>query len=191
MRRAVLLVVPLILLTGCKTKTAKPAPTASETPSASIAGVQTFTGLSRKHLGKGEYGITYPQSPPVGGAHSPVWLKCGVYSVELPKVNVVHSLEHGGVWITYPPAAPKATVDQLDQYSGANHEFVMVSPYAGQDSPVEVTAWGAQLKLTLPTDPRLLQFIQAYAGNGPEKGLTCASSGATLEQIIPFDASQQ
>jgi hypothetical protein len=186
----VFLLVPLMLLSGCKSKTDTPVPDGSPSASA-IAGVQTFGGLSQKHLGKGEYDITYPQSPPVGGAHSPVWLKCQAYRDELPKVNAVHSLEHGGVWITYPPGTAQATVSQLEQYVGTNKEYVLVSPYAGQGSPVVVTAWGAQLTLASPTDPRLLQFVQAYAGHGPEQGVTCASSGATLEQALQFDAQQK
>ena len=109
MRRAVFLLVPLMLLSGCKSKTAAPAPTPSET----LAGVQTYSGLSQKHLGKGEYGITSPQSPPVGGAHSPVWLKCQAYTEELPKVNAVHSLEHGAVWVTSRPDLRKDAVEKL------------------------------------------------------------------------------
>ena len=193
MRRTALLLVTLMLLSGalagCNDK--KPASSPKPAATSTIAGVETFGGLSQRHLGKGEYGITYPQSPPVGGAHSPVWIKCGVYAQELPKVNAVHDLEHGAVWITYPPSTPAATVTQLQQYVGTNKEYVLVSPYADQDSPIVVTAWGAQLKLTSPTDPRLLQFVQQFAGNGPEKNVGCATTGATLDQAVQYDAQNR
>ena len=189
MRRAVFLLVPLMLLTGCKSETKKPA--FAPKPTTTIAGVQTYGQLSQRHLGKGQYDITYPQSPPVGGAHSPIWLKCGVYTEALPNVNAVHDLEHGAVWITYPPSAPAATVTALEQYVGTNKEYVLVSPYPGLDSPVVVTAWGAQLKLTSPSDPRLLQFVQQFAGNGPEKNVGCASTGYSLDQVRAYDAQQQ
>lgn len=188
MRRAPIIVLCLLALTGCKTdKKVDPTPT----PAPSIDGVVTYQDLSQRHLGKGEYDITYPQSPPVGGAHSGVWLKCQAYTAELPKVNAVHSLEHGAVWITYLPGTSAAVVGQLDQLVGLNTEYVMVSPYAGQDSPIILTAWGAQLKVRLPSDPRITEFVRAYAGRGPENGVTCASSGATLEQALSFDAKQQ
>lgn len=188
MRRTLTAAVCLLALVGCSNdKKAKATPT----PKPSIDGVVTYKDLSQRHLGKGEYGISYPQSPPVGGAHSQVWLKCQVYTAELPKVNVVHSLEHGGVWITYLPTATPAVVAQLAQLVGLNKEYVLVSPYAGQDSPIVLTAWGAQLKVSTPTDPRILEFVRAYAGSGPESGVTCASSGATLEQALSYDSQQQ
>ena len=173
-----------MLLTGCSGGTK----TVINDPKPTIDGVVTFTGLKQTHLAQGQ-DQTYPQAPPVGGPHSPVWLKCAVYSQEIPNVNAVHSLEHGGVWITYTPGTRPAVVAQLAQYQGANSEYVMVSPYAGQDSPIVVTAWGAQLKVSTPDDPRILAFIRAYAGNGPEK-VTCASSGATLQQALSFDHPQ-
>jgi hypothetical protein len=177
----------LLALAGCSGGGS----TAPDPSPVTIDGVQTYTGLSQKHLGKGEYDVTYPQSPPVGGAHSPIWLKCQVYTSELPKVNAVHSLEHGGVWITYLPSAAAAEVTALDQYQGLNKEYVFVSPYAGQDSPIVVTAWGKQLKVTSSSDPRVAAFVRAYAGKGPERGVTCASSGASLEQALAYDQSQQ
>jgi hypothetical protein len=120
-----------------------------------------------------------------------VWLKCQAYASELPKVNAVHSLEHGAAWVTYLPSTSTAEVAQLDQLVGLNTEYVMVSPYAGQDSPIVLSAWGAQLKVTTPSDPRVVEFIRAYGGNGPESKVTCASSGATLAQALSYDAEQQ
>lgn len=176
------------LLSGCS---GDGDPEESPSPEPTIEGVERFSELSQKHLGKGEYDITYPQSPPVGGAHSQVWLKCQSYTAELPKVNVVHSLEHGGVWLTYLPGTSAADVTTLETYTGLNREYVIVSPYAGQDAPVIATAWGRQLRLQKADDPRIQQFVRAYAGNGPEKRVTCASSGASLEQALEYDAKQQ
>jgi hypothetical protein len=187
-RRALVLATLVLSLSACSDGGDD---TPDRDPAPSSDGVISYSDLSQKHLGKGEYDITYPQSPPVGGAHSPVWLKCQTYTSELPKVNAVHSLEHGAVWITYLPDTKPADVTVLDEYVGLNREYVLVSPYAGQDSPIVVTAWGKQLKVTSPTDPRIQQFVTGYAGKGPEKKVTCASSGASLEQALQYDASQQ
>lgn len=186
MRRPLLLTATFLLLAACNGGSSKA--TSTPDPKPSIEGVQTYTGLSQKHLAQGQQ-QTYPQSPPVGGPHSQVWIKCRVYTTAVPDINAVHALEHGGVWITYLPSAKPDVVAELQQYDGLNTEYVLVSPYPGQDSPIVLTAWGAQLKLTDPKDPRIVGFVRAYAGNGPER-VTCASSGATLEQVLSYDRGQ-
>jgi hypothetical protein len=188
-RSALTAAVILLSLTGCTSGTKKVTPA----PSSTITGVHVYTDLSHRHLQKGEYDISYPQSPPVGGAHSPVWLKCQVYDTELPKVNTVHSLEHGGISVTYLPSLPAAQLATLDQLVGLNREFVMVSPYAGQASPIVVTAWGMQLDVQTSDDPRIVEFIRTYAGGdqGGEKGVGCASTGASLPQALSYDAQNQ
>lgn len=191
MRLTSALTLSVLVLAGCSSGTPKPEPSATLTPT--LDQVQVFKDLSHKHLAKGEYPQAYEQSPPVGGAHSPAWLKCQAYDVELPKENAVHSLEHGGVWITYQPGLPKAEVATLTGRTILNQEFVMVSPYTGQDSPVVLSTWGLQLKVASADDPRIDVFVRTYAGGeqGGEKGVGCARTGVTLEQALQFNTSQK
>ena len=116
--------------------------------------------------------VTYPQDPPAGGAHAPVWLDCGVYDVPVRDENAVHDLEHGTVWITHDPDLSADDVDALaDQLPGNG----IMSPREGLPSPVVVTVWGAQLQLDGADDERLALFLEEY-GDGhtaPEFGVTC------------------
>ena len=57
--------------------------------------------------------VTYPQDPPAGGAHAPIWLDCGVYDVPVRDENAVHDLEHGTVWITHDPGLSANDVEAL------------------------------------------------------------------------------
>lgn len=182
MRLTPALVAVALLLTACGGGSKGPAPS-------TIEGVQDFTELSHVHLKKGEYPFTYPQSPPVGGKHAQAWLTCAVYTVEIPKENAVHSEEHGGVWLTYQPTLAAADVAKLALLHETNVNYVMVSPYTGQDSPVIASTWGLQLKVQSVDDPRLLAFIKEYAGGnqGGEKGAGCSQNGATLEQALAYD----
>ncbi len=140
-----------------------------------IAGVQTFSDLSRDHTTDP---VTYAQSPPVGGAHNPVWQNCGVYSQPIQNEHAVHSLEHGAVWITYRPDLP---ADQLQKLRNLvqNRSYTLLSPYPGLPKPVVVSAWGLQLQLDSVDDARLPQFIAKYAQGTqtPEPGAAC--SGGT------------
>ena len=140
------------------------------------AGVETFTELGRLHV---QGNVSYDRSPPAGGDHAPVWLNCGVYDQPVSNENVVHSLEHGAVWIAYQRSLSSAAVASLrdlveSQYDGSGR-YVILSPVPGLESPVVATAWGHQLKLHHASDPRIKQFIE-YFREGPqdlESGAPC------------------
>ncbi|HEU5431055.1 MAG TPA: DUF3105 domain-containing protein [Thermomicrobiales bacterium] len=159
---------------------ASPTGTAAASPPApSIKGLQTFTGLSHEHvLGP----VHYPQNPPAGGPHNPVWENCGFYDKPVPNEQAVHSQEHGAVWITYRPDLPAAQVKTLKRFARDN-DYVLVSPYPGLPTPVVASAWGAQVRLDGAADPRLAQFIAYYANNGPERGGPCQGGSS---ETIPF-----
>jgi hypothetical protein len=139
-----------------------------------IAGVKTYDySAGQEHVYDA---VTYPESPPVGGAHDYTWADCTgtVYDVDIRHENAVHSLEHGAVWITYDPArvsdADVATLAKLvDGESGR-----MLSPYVGLDSPISVQAWNNQLKVDDAGDKRIKQFadLMTYAAN-LEPGASC------------------
>lgn len=116
--------------------------------------------------------LDYPQAPPVGGPHHPVWLDCGHYEEPVREENAVHDLEHGTVWITYDPDLSSAGVDQLLEQLPDNG---ILSPRDDLPSLVVVTVWGTQLALDGPDDERLSLFLAEY-GDGhtaPERGMTC------------------
>ncbi len=136
-----------------------------------IAGVESFSGLDRTHTSAP---VTYPQMPPVGGSHNPVWQNCGYYSAPIANENGVHSLEHGAVWITYRPDLSADQIAALRKLA-VGQTYVLVTPYPGLPAPVVASAWGKQLKVDSPDDPRLNQFLQAYrqGPQTPEKGAVC------------------
>jgi hypothetical protein len=143
----------------------------AEAASKDIEGVQEFDGLSAEHV---DTDVDYPESPPVGGDHNPVWLNCGVYTEPVPDVNVVHSLEHGAVWLTYQPDLDEGQVSTLEDFA-SDYDYTVVSPYEGQESPVVATAWGLQLELDSADDPRLAAFVEKYVQGPqtPELGASC------------------
>ena len=140
--------------------------------SGDITGVQTFSVPSRNHSTNP---VTYPQTPPVGGQHNPIWQNCGVYSQPIQNENGVHSLEHGAVWITYRPDLPADQVQKLRELA-QRRSYTLLSPYPGLPKPVVASAWGVQLQLDDVNDSRLPQFIATYAQGPqtPEPGATCS-----------------
>lgn len=116
--------------------------------------------------------VTYPQAPPVGGEHAPIWLDCGVYGEPVRDENAVHDLEHGTVWITHDPAL---SADDVETLAAELPDNGIMSPREGLPSPVVITVWGTRLQLDGADDERLGLFLEEY-GDGhtaPEFGVTC------------------
>lgn len=141
-------------------------------PSA-IEGIQRAVGLSRGHDPEVVYEEA-DQLPPIGGIHDPVWQNCGIYTEPVDTKHVIHSLEHGAVWVTYSPELSEDEVQTLQELvEGEN--FVLLSPYPRLRSPVVMTAWGIQLEVDSVDDSRIATFIERYqqGPQTPELGASC------------------
>lgn len=149
--------------------------------SAPVDGVQVFDGQERGHTTDP---VTYAVTPPVGGKHNPTWLNCGIYDQPVPNEYAVHSLEHGAVWITYrPDLAADQVVELRALVSG--RQFALLSPYPGLPAAVVASAWGLQLRVDSPRDPRLARFLVKYmqGPQTPEPGAVCyGGAGAPVQQ---------
>jgi hypothetical protein len=123
--------------------------------------------------------IKYDATPPVGGNHSQYWADCTgtVYSKPIANENAVHMLEHGAIWITYNADQIKgAQLDELKK-DVAGQDRMALSPFPNLKSPVSLQAWGYQLFVNSPSDPRIAQFIATLKYNQkttPEYGATCS-----------------
>ena len=139
-------------------------------PSTELFGTVTSTPTARHVDGE----VQYEQTPPAGGDHAAAWLNCGTYTKPVPDENAVHALEHGAVWITY---HPKLAVKDLDRLLDVVPlDYTIMSPYPRLSTPIVVSAWGRQLALSNPADPRMLEFIRRFrlGPQAPEAGAPCA-----------------
>jgi hypothetical protein len=157
-------------------------PTAeNQDPSAQIPGVQVIQYPGGQHVDPNVQ-VAYTHSPPFGGAHDYSWAACNgvVYPVAVRSENIVHSLEHGAVWIAYnPDQVTGAALDAL-RAKVANQPYSLMSPYPGLDQPISLQSWGHQLKLADANDPRIDQFIAALRVNQyqhPEPNASCNEIG--------------
>lgn len=147
----------------------------SADPGKNIPGVTIERAAGRSHRqGPIDYG---GQKPPSGGDHNPIPLTCGYYAQQPPDEYAVHSLEHGAVWVAYSPSTTPTDVAVLKEL--AKHTKVLVTPYEGLASPVVLVAWERRLEVPSAHDPRVQQFIDAYAGGpqAPERTAACAGIG--------------
>jgi hypothetical protein len=73
-------------------------------------------------------------------------------------------------------ARPRGKIQQIKSlrpYSKEN--YVILSPYPSQDSPVIATSWRVQLELNGPYDPRLKRFVNQFRISelAPHSGNRC------------------
>ena len=80
----------------------------------------------REHVDSKKYG---GDQPPTSGAHAnPVsW---GVYDTEVRDDQLIHNMEHGGIYISYQPSLPKEQVEKLKELLSApfSDRMICVSP---------------------------------------------------------------
>lgn len=144
-----------------------------------VTEIQTYNNLDPAHTTEA---VSYPQSPPVGGPHDPVWQNCGIYESPVRNENAVHSLEHGAVWLTYRPDLPAEEIASLQELV-STRRYIVLSPYPELPAPVIATAWGVQLQLENPRSGQLVEFITQYlqGPQSPEPGAPCVGGlGAPL-----------
>jgi Protein of unknown function (DUF3105) len=137
-----------------------------------IEGIEIYEQQARGH--NDALHIEASDLPPVGGAHHSQWQECGVYTEPVDSARAVHTLEHGAVWITYNPALSADQVADLEALVG-NQDFLLLSPFPGQRSPIVLTAWAVQLEVDASDDERIPAFIARYrlGPTTPERGASC------------------
>jgi hypothetical protein len=149
----------------------------SATTGGEIEGLVIFPDPGRQHQ---DGDINYAQDVPVGGPHNPAWQNCGIYDEPIREENVVHSMEHGAVWITYQPDLPTDQVEILrnlvrQEQSRRGERLIVLAPKPDLADPIVITAWRVQLRLTDASDERLPRFLRRYQ-RGPfysEPGAPC------------------
>lgn len=197
-RTGALVLAAALALAGCSSGTDAPsgdgsgsgldAPEPDPEAGAAIDGVVIWDYVAPEHSTSD---VTYEMKPPAYGEHWVPrdeegrlgWLACGTYDEPVPEEFALHSAEHGAVWLTWREDADPADVRQLEELADLQPDYVLVSPYPDQEGAFTATTWDAQLVVEDASDPRLAEFVDAFAGGpqGREPGADCAG-GSSLEQ---------
>ncbi len=129
--------------------------------------VQEFPIEGREHISRSTV-VTYNTNPPTSGNHLVDVESWGVYGKEIEDKAAVHSLEHGGIWITYKDV-DKETVKVLNELGRENPQSVVVSPRTTNDTPIAVVSWGRMMKLDKLDKALVQKYTKTYKNQGPEK----------------------
>ena len=131
---------------------------------------QAITDEGRAHVSEGT-DVQYQSNPPTSGDHWAEPLADGIYDIEKPDEAIVHSLEHGRVWISYKPSIPdqtkKALEDLLKKYNGT-----VLTPRSANNTDIALAAWDRLDAFNLNADgtfdeSRITDFIKRWRNKAP------------------------
>lgn len=129
--------------------------------------------MGGKHVAEGSkaYGGGIP--PTSGDMGQP--LAWQVYEQEVPDMNLVHNLEHGGIVVSYRPDLPADQIAKIKAlfskpYSRKNFSPIkaVVAPRAADESPIIMTSWRRYMKLNAYDEEKMVDYYLRNVGKAPE-----------------------
>ena len=127
---------------------------------------ESFPIQGQEHIVVGASHLTYNSNPPTSGPHYAEPAKWGVYQTELPDEQLVHNLEHGGIWISYKGVdeTSKTALEKLAQ----THAKIIVEPREKDDAPIILASWGQIVRLQKYDEQEISNFIKTNSNRSPE-----------------------
>lgn len=134
--------------------------------------------LGNKHI-TAQLPNTAPEPPASGDMTDPV--PCGQASEqEIPDTGVIHTMEHGGVYISYRPDLPADQHDKLKALFTkpfSNSKFTpskaVLAPRAANSSPIILTSWKRNLKLDSFDEAKIMDYYLRNVSKAPEGTGVC------------------
>lgn len=126
----------------------------------------SFENQGQEHIAVGATYKEYNSNPPTSGPHYAQPAKWGVYKTELQDEQLVHNLEHGGIWIAYKDI-DDATKTALEEIAKSGLKIIM-TPRAKNDAPIILASWGRLQKFESFDKQAILDFIKANTNKSPE-----------------------
>lgn len=120
-------------------------------------------------------------SPPTSGPHYQSPALWGSYTTPLNPAQVVHNLEHGGIFIEYGKGVPSSTVEQLRGFYDKHQNGTLLAPLPSLGSQIALGVWVTNsastpnsgvarlAKCTTFDDKAYAAFFDAYQFQGPER----------------------
>ncbi len=141
--------------------------TAALTKAVNLAGTEE-PDEGRTHIPVGSSHDAYKTNPPTSGSHYAEPAAWGVYETALPDEQLVHNLEHGGIWISYKPNIDADTKAKLIDLGKQYPKAVIVTPRANNPHSIEVASWRRLMDLDSFERNKIVDFIKRNKNQSPE-----------------------
>lgn len=128
---------------------------------------QTIENQGQEHIPDGSEHPPYNSNPPTSGPHYTKPADWGVYDKQLPDEQLIHNLEHGGIWISYKDV-DEETKQKLEIIGKSNRGSVVVAPRPTNDTKIALASWTRLEKLDAYDEAKILEFIKGNKNKSPE-----------------------
>jgi hypothetical protein len=138
---------------------------------------------------KGVHSITTPDGtsdswktdPPTSGAHFQTPAIYNAYADPVNQAQLVHNLEHGGIFIQYGEDVPDSTVEELQGFYDEHQDGTILAPYPTLGDKIALGAWVSKspstpddanaylVECTSFDEPAFSAFFDAFQFKGPER----------------------
>jgi len=127
----------------------------------------------RNHIADGaEPAVAYNSNPPTSGQHYGTPARPGFRESIIADGNLIHSLEHGLVWVAYHPRIGEEA-EKLRDITGP---LTVVTSREANDTDIAVAAWGRLDIFNLEDGTidgadlqRISDFVKRYSNKAPER----------------------
>lgn len=127
----------------------------------------------RNHVDDGTVKYGGPEAPTSGDHSSPApWQ---YFEQEIPDMNVIHNMEHGGIYISYRPDLPPEQIAKIKAmffkpYSNTSFTptKAIAAPRAANDAPIIMSSWRRSMKLDSFDEKKMKEYYLRNVGKSPE-----------------------
>ena len=170
-------------LLSCGTDNSNPMPDAA----LAAAGCELFPPApsqvtpQNNHVLELPQGFEYNTFPPTQGPHHPQTLLFNLYSQPVEQINLVHNLEHGGMYVQYGDQVSAEDIAAIAAWWDQDPNGLIIAPLPALEQNIALGAWttesGGDYENSVgrlaycPTFEKAAfdAFKNAYRGKGPER----------------------
>lgn len=128
---------------------------------------ETYEIQGQEHIDIGASHIEYNSNPPTSGPHYVQPANWGFYNDELPDEQLVHNLEHGGIWISY-KNVDEETLSEMKKLARGFPGSVVITPRAKNEQNIILASWGKIQRLNEYDRVTIINFVKNNKNKSPE-----------------------
>lgn len=123
------------------------------------------------HVASKKYGGA---EPPTSGSHAST-VSWGIHDDEVADVNVLHNLEHGGIYVSYRPDISKEEIKKIEQLFSVpssrkdfNPAKTVVAPRAQNKANIVLSSWNRSETFTSFNENAMYEYYVRNLNESPE-----------------------